>query len=605
MITQGPNGNKTFTSMLDSALRERGLVSLLVFVAVVAMGGCQAGESSGPVGVEDGGEHGGVEVGDARLRDARRPAAERDPGVLGRAGAVTLDVEGLRDAVDEARVLQQWRRGVAPPLGALGDVGLRRRLLIEALENRVVRAEVARRGLVVELERLDEMLRLAAVGHRVELPPTPEQVAEAQALSAEQVDARLAARFGVMPERVRRVGLDVLEAALLTEALLDAVDEAGLQQAWVEANTRLVLDVVRVSRVPTPGEIDAAVSARAGEMAAFYDKNRALFEAPERAFVRRVWVPVADDASAVVRAAARVRAEGLRARVAGGADLDAVIAEVAAGPAAGQGAGREAGRRPERRDGRLTVTRAQLPGAFAGEIGALSAVEATVGGWHFYRVDRRAAATKRGLDDGRVQREIAASLLRADDALPAAKRIAGQAAALLRQDPDGPALAALIAESRSRRATTVPFSPFGSGGAVVPGIGVAPELHAAVVALTPADPVTGVVVVRQDYVVARLVSRTAPDPATWPAARAAWVAQWRAAQRPQVVERWLDRQLADQPTWVDGERLRALPMAALGAGPGEVSRAPAGEGSTGSVGEGSTVQAGADQAGEAADASAR
>jgi hypothetical protein len=171
-------------------------------------------------------------------------------------------------------------------------------------------------------------------------------------------------------------------------------------------------------------------------------------------------------------------------------------------------------------------------------------------------------------------------LLRADDALPAAKRVAGQVAALLRQDPDGAALAALIAESRSRRATTAPFSPFGSSSAVVPGIGVAPELHAAVVALTPADPVTGVVVVRQDSVVARLVSRTGPDPATWPAARAAWGTQWRAAQRPQVVERWLDRQLADQPTWVDGERLRALPMAALGAGPGEV-----GEGSAGQQGE--------------------
>ncbi|MEZ4436156.1 MAG: hypothetical protein R3F65_27480, partial [bacterium] len=124
--------------------------------------------------------------------------------------------------------------------------------------------------------------------------------------------------------------------------------------------------------------------------------------------------------------------------------------------------------------------------------------------------------------------------------------------------------------------TTTPFSP--AGAAVVPGIGLAPALHAAVVALTPADPVTPVVTVRQDYVVARLVSREAPDPARWPAEEAAWVASWRAAQRGQVIERWLDEALGDQPTWVDGERLAAVPLAALGATAEALAREAAGAG---------------------------
>lgn len=520
-------------------------------LALGALGGCQSGQS--PVGAVDAGTVRDARLRDARLRDARVAAPERDPSVLGRAGPVALDAAGFRAAIEEAQVLQLWRRGEAAPLDALRDAGLRRRVLIDALERRVARHEVARRGLAVDPERLDEMLRLAAVGHRVEVTPTPEQVAEARALDAEMVDARLAARFGVPAERVRRVALDILESARLAEALLDAVDEATLRQAWLDANTRLVLDLIRVSRVPSTAEIDAAVRARAGEMAAFYEKNRALFEAPERAFVRRVLVPVAPDADPAARAAAKARAEALRARVAGGEPIEAVIAA-------------EAPPREARREGRLTVTQARLPAAFALELGALSPVEATAGGWHFYRVDRRAPPTKRPLDDPRVQREIAASLLREADELPAAKRVAAEAARLLRTDPEGAALAALVAESRARRSTTAPFSP--AGAAVVPGVGLAPALHAAAVALTPADRVTPVVTVRQDYIVARLVSRAGPDPATWPAEKAAFMASWRAAQRGQVIERWLDEALADQPTWVDGERLAALPLSALGAGDG-------------------------------------
>ncbi|MCB9551601.1 MAG: peptidyl-prolyl cis-trans isomerase [Myxococcales bacterium] len=535
-------------------------------LALVAVGGCRSGEDrarSGETGAAVDAGLRDARLRDARLRDARAPAPEHDPSVLGRAGPVSLDVEGLRAAVEEARVLQRWRRGEAAPLGALRDAGLRRRVLIDALERRVVRGEVARRGLAVDPARLDELLRLAAVGHRLDAAPTPEQVAAAEALDAELLDARLAARFEAPVERVRRVALDILESAKLAEALLDAVDEAALREAWTLAHTRLVLDVIRVPRVPAPGEIDAAVAARAGEMAAFYEKNRALFEAPERAFLRRVLVPVEPDASPAARAAAKARAEALRARVAGGEAIEAVIAA-------------EAPPREARREGRLTVTRARLPAAFALEVGALSPVEATPGGWHFYRVEGRAPATKRPLDDPRVRREIAASLLREADALPAAKRVAAEAASLLRAEPEGAALTALVAESRARRSTTTPFSP--AGAAVVPGIGLAPALHAAVVALTPADPVTPVVTVRQDYVVARLVSREAPDPARWPAEEAAWVASWRAAQRGQVIERWLDEALGDQPTWVDGERLAAVPLAALGATAEALAREAAGAG---------------------------
>lgn len=545
MIAQGPEGNKNFPKRRRSAFGCKGLALLLALVAG-ALAGCRGGERA-PAGAAD--------ASPPRVRDARATAPERDPEVLGRAGSIALDAAGLAEAIAETRALQRWRRGSSPPLAALEDPTVRRRLLIKALEDRVVRAEVERRGLAPDPGRLDEALRLAAVGHLLESTPTAEQRAAAQALDGATLDARLAERFEVPAARVRRVAGDVLGAARLAEALLDEVDDAALRQAWIDANTQIVLDLIRVSRVPTTAEIDAAVRARASEMAGFYQDNAALFRAPERAFLTRVLVPVEPDASPAERAAAREKAEALRARIAAGEPIEAVVTA-------------EAPPREVRRGGRLVVTRAQSPSAFEGEVGRLSAVEATAGGWHVYRVDRRAAAVERPLDDARVQREIAASLLRRDDALPSAKQTAARAAALLRTAPEGTELAEWLRARRARRVTTKPFSPVGAK--VVPEVGIAPELHAAAFALTAANPVTPVLTVRQDYVVARLVSREAPDPAAWPAEKAAFVAAWRVREQPRVIEGWLDRRLDGQPTWVDMPKLSAVPMVELGITPAMV-----------------------------------
>lgn len=530
--------------------------------AAVATVGCRGGAGSPSDAARD--------ASPPQVRDARAPAPERDPDVLGRAGSIALDAEGFAEAIAEARALQVWRQGSAPPLAALEDPTVRRRLLIKALEDRVVRAEIARRGL--RPERLTEALHLAAVGHRLESASTPEQRTEARALDPAALDARLEARFGVPAARVRQVVTDVLGAARFAEALLDDVDDATLRQAWLDANTRVVLDLIRVSRVPTTAEIDAAVRSRASEMAGFYQDNAVLFRAPERAFLTRVFVPVEPDASPAERAAAREKAEGLRARIVGGEPIEEVITA-------------EAPPREVRRGGRLVVTRSQAPGAFEGEPGRLSAVEATAGGWHVYRVDRRAAAVERPLSDPRVQREIAASLLRRDDALPSAKETAARAAALLRTAPEGAELAEWVSARRARRSTTAPFSPVGAK--VVPEIGLAPALHAAAFALTPANPVTPVLTVRQDYVVARLVSREAPDPATWPANKAAFVEAWRVGEQPRAIERWLDRRLDGQPTWIDMPKLSELSMAELGITPAMLrEQAPDAGAADGGAGDG-------------------
>lgn len=555
MIAQRPSSDNYFSR--PSGFRR--VVGYLTFTLALSPAvGCRSDTGAGPGPGADppAVERAGSPGFDARLRDARVDERARDPDVLGRAGAVTLDVAGFRVAVDEARVLEQWRRGAPPPLQALANPRLRRRLMTQALETRVVRREARRRGLAPDPTRFGEMLRLAAAGHRLETPPTPEVIAAARALP--DVDRALVERFGAPAERVRRVGQDVIEAELLADALLAEVPEATLAEAWRKANTRVVLDLVRVPRVPTSGEIDRAVAERQPAITAYYRAHPRLFRSPERAFVRRLLVPVAADASPAERAAARARAEALRAEA------------VAAGPEGFEAlVRREAPPREARSGGRMTVSRDQLPAAYAVDPatlkqgpGPLSPVEATAEGWHIWRLEARAPAVERPLNDPRVQREIAAELLREEDALPAARRTAGRVRALLGQDPDGPALKALVEEARLQRHTTEPFDA--AGPPVVPVIGVAPELFEAAFALTAEAPLTSVLRVRQHYVVGRLVSREAPEPDGWPAARERFTAEWKARQRPRVIDEWLTRRLDGRPMWIDTPKLQGLTLGELG-----------------------------------------
>lgn len=516
--------------------------------------GCRAGgPSEGAPGAASDGPP------DARLRDARTPPARRDPNVLGRAGPVVLDIGAFAVALDEARILEQWRTGQSPPAEALRDPRLRRRLMTQALETRVVRLEARQRGLAPDPERFEQMMRLAAAGHRLETPPSPEVLASVQALEA--VDPALEARFGASAERVRRVGLDVLEAEMLADALLSAVPESASKAAWLADNTRVVVDVVRVPRVPTSSEIDRAIESRGPAIAEYFASHQRLFRTPERAFVRRLLVPVPADADPAARAEARRRAEALRAEVVAAEAQDAGAFEAVIE--------REAPAREARSGGRMRVGRSQMPEAFEAPLpgegpGPLSPVVATADGWHFYRVEGRAPAVERTLDDPRVKREIAAELLREADALTAAKRTAGRVRTLLGQSPDGEALAALVKSERLRRSTTAPFAA--SGPEVVPGVGLAPELFEAIFALTPEAPVTPVMTVRQHYVVARLVSREAPDPAQWSAVGARYTAEWKARRRPRVIDEWLTERLDGRPTWIDGPRLQGLTLEQMGFG---------------------------------------
>lgn len=511
------------------------------FVGIVAFAGCR---SPAPAEPPDAAPQRPVRARPAAASDAAAaPAVPAD--AVGRAGPVIMTPPDVLRAVEQARVLQHWNTGSLPALEALASVTVRRRLLIRALEQGLVRAEAAARGLEPPAGEVDALLRAAAEG----TPPRADALPDAGAPLPDAA-VRAAQRLGTTPDVVRAVARDLVLARLLATALVDSVPEAVIEAAWRAERTRAAARLVSVPRVPTSREISAAERTREADITAWYQENLHRFRTPERAEVQRLFVAApADDAAA--RAAARAKVLALRDRVATGEAFEAVARAGSEGPFAARGGAVG------------LVGRKRLPLAFDQPVGALGEPVDEPAGVALYRVVRRVPAVDRPLTDRRVHREAAAAILEAEDALPHARSVAERAQALLAEGPDAPALDALVKSERLVTGTTPPFAR--SAAPVVPTIGHAPALFEDLFARTPTAPVTDIHRVRQHYVVGRRTTFDAPAPDAWAEARADFVPTWRARQRGRAVEDWLQTTLKDAPSWVDVERLKAVELPGVGA----------------------------------------
>ena len=415
--------------------------------------------------------------------------AHAEDAQLGRAGPASLDTAGFFEAIAEARVLEQWRADRVPPVEALRSADLRRRVVIKALETRVVRGEVERRGLQPEPAEMTTALVNAALGRPYSTPVTTPPPSD--------LDARLAAKYVSSVDRVRAVAADLLGANALAGALLAEVDDATHRARWLQESTKITLDLLFVPRVPTSREIEATVALRADDIDIWYAVHEARYSRPERARVRRLFARDPAPTQAGARAA-KARVDAWARRLEDGADLDTVMAE---------GDGEEA----ERRGNIGRVTRDQTPAAFEVEAGAQTPPIREGDGWALYHVESILPALDRPGHDRALRREIAATLLREGDSLPHAARVAQQTRSLLVARPDSPTLAGWLKTNRIKRSQTRPFHQ--SERTLVPGIGLAPELVTAAFALRKVGAVTAPIYVRQDYVIARLAARESPDPA--------------------------------------------------------------------------------------------
>jgi hypothetical protein len=473
------------------------------------------------------------------------PGTAKPVDALAGAGGTWITTGDLPGIIAAARALQIWQSGRRPPESALLQLEVRLSLLEAALDTRLVRAEVARRGLAPPPEAVEPLMRLARAGLSPETS-TPLPLDAPQPYTGPAFEARY-----LLDERAfHEVAQDVLEASRLRDALLAEITPETLRAAFDSSRTRVTLDVVTVGRVPTPREIDDAVRQRPDELRAWYDAHPELFVTPTRRATRRVLVsPDGQDPAAV--AAARSTAERLHAAAAAGTPFDALPMSPGV---------RVTPLRP--------LSRAQFAPAFDVALGALTPVVPHRDGFAFARPESETPGWSRAFHEPTVQREVAAALLREFDELPQARAVADEAAHLLTRG----VAAARIVESLKPKAPgirleavrTPAFARTANG--VVPTIGLAPELFDAAFEARPERPVTTVHAVRQVYCVARVLQFEVPTEADWASDGARFESAYRAREARHVLRDWLSRQKRGPAAarFLDRRKLATLTPAAWG-----------------------------------------
>ena len=111
------------------------------------------------------------------LTDLGHSTTDGGSGVLGRLNTVEIDLAEYRRAVAQTRILRKWRSNAESPLEALSQTALKRKIMLRALEARLVRAEVTRLDIPLDTTQLQRLIVNAAYGHPPDYPISANRVA--------------------------------------------------------------------------------------------------------------------------------------------------------------------------------------------------------------------------------------------------------------------------------------------------------------------------------------------------------------------------------------------------------------------------------------------
>ncbi|MEE2757641.1 MAG: peptidylprolyl isomerase [Myxococcota bacterium] len=481
--------------------------------------------------------------------ERRQPDAEKNnaitDGPIGRLGDIKMGLTDYRTAISETIILRLWQTKKNAPLSALKSLPLRQKVLLRALETRVVRQKFSDLGLTRSTKMMEALLAKAALG----LQPD-HRLSESDRVAAlsdlELLEAQIVARFNAPFAHVKRVAADLVEHRILADKMLDKLLDTGPQAAWTEEKTCLSAELYRVPRVPTALEIDKAIEELQPQMKTYYESNPRLFKTPARTFIRRFLLENTDATKDMV---VKKRLQQFRQTVIDGGDMEVLVKE-------------HGFPRDRRSGGRKAVSMSKRPDLHARSKGSITPIEQHPSGWVFYKIEGHGDAVNRPFDESRVQRELAAAVLRQENLLPNAKRIAGLLAYRLRGFKTSEQLGdAFLKENRIRRSETGQFCK--TSRKHVPSIGLAPELVPTIFKLTMDQPVSNPLRIRQDLIVAKLLWKTSPTAKQWAAQKAAFTVQWRKREAPTVVRKWLHEYARQHRPWIDSKRLKALKLADL------------------------------------------
>ena len=262
---------------------------------------------------------------------------------------------------------------------------------------------------------------------------------------------------------------------------------------WLEHESKAVVSLATIPRVPTSEEIDEVVENEQNTLKTLYEEKRNRFVKPRRIVVRRILKLDAKEQSN------EHSIESLRQKALRGESPDQLVA-LAGAP------------QDIRRGGRFTLSATRAPELLNIPVGGITEIKRVDGGAYFFIVETQIPAFVRHYDDATVQRELAAELLRQTDRLPNARR---QAIALIEQ----------LKISRSSATKTV--SKIRGGRFVeealvhaltsdfVEGVGKAPDLVRTIHTLEVDEVSETPIPVRQDYVIVKLTDWQIPSLHDW------------------------------------------------------------------------------------------
>ena len=460
----------------------------------------------------------------------------------------------------QLEMLRQRAQGSGMDFGDIAEkIGLKQQVIDQLVSNKILAHEAARRGLVVsDAELLKELETRYSVTN-----VTRQQYERF-------VENTFQTNIPTFENDVRNEILGKKLSAVVTDNVSVSDDE--LKRDFMRERDRAMIDYVRFDMTgvklaePDAAAIDKLLTDDAKAVNDRYNADALKYRTPEERQARQIVVKLAKDASDAEVEKARAQLRTLKDQIDAGADF-AAVAKASSQDDATRAQGGDLG----------WHKRGELPPAIEDAIFKLKANELsaepvrTSDGLHLVQLAAIRPPAPKPFDE--VKREVAASILRERSA---DAQLATAADALLTQLRAGKALTELTVsedEARAQKtAAAVPAKgkPAAKGKAAakpaadkpvryesawitkseeaIPRIGVSPELHGVIFALTTDKPLADKVFkVGHAYYVVVLKNREIPDLAKFEAEKQSLRQQALSGKRYRVFQDWL-KHLREQAT---------------------------------------------------------
>ena len=452
--------------------------------------------------------------------------------------AAKVDGEPIRqqDFVMVYQRQMEYMRRLAQRSGAEFDtamaerMGLRRQVMDQLVERRLLAKEAEQRGLVISDEELITYMR--------------EQYG-VKDVSYETYESWVTHTFDTSVSRFEDDTRSDIAAQRMARLLNDSltVGETELKDDFKREHDRAMVTYTRFDAEPTaaPAPAAAAVDKLLADdmptITAQYNKDSAIYRTPAEVHVRQIVKKLTATATDAEEAEARNALVALKEQLSKGADFAALATQ----NSQDEGTAKKGGDMGMLRHGQIAP--ALDNAAFALQNGQVSDPVRSPIGLHLLQVVERKEPARRELEE--VKREVAVSILR--------KRTAD---AMAKSQADS-VLAALKAGKQWKDITEDEDSVHGSLAKVtkplrretpwilrtaeaIPRIGLAPELRDAIFKLTPQAPLAGQVHKVQDsYYVVSLKDRELPDLSKFDESKDSLREQAVDVKRNRVLRDWL------------------------------------------------------------------